>query len=555
MSVILRKRFLFLLFFLISGSVYPQNENGDIRLFLFTDRDYCVAGDTVWFKVALQKYNDSKEDVVRLQFSDAGNRLISVVKKQSRNHLAEGFLVVPDTMGTSVYYLSAFLNEQRSVQRFELIKKALFVFNRFQRDLTELPVPDEKEKLKVQEFRNVLSVKPGKKIYSPREKVYTNLIMDSTVLAKINTIIIKSTRLDKFSGRYGGWFTEIPGKSGFKIPDFQENDGVLISGMVTDEKSNHPVQGAVVFLSVLNAPHYLDYCVSGDDGGFHFFLKQAEGTGEIVLQAFAKTRQHLKIHLEDVPLLVGNPNSPETVQLDENNIGFIHETIDAAFFSKLFYPDLTISTPYFNLPPRFKMPFYGYPHQQVYPGDFIELPDFREIARELLPGVQYRVRTENITLRLLNLKDNSFFSNEPFKLVNGIPVFRNRLISSFGSSDIDRVDYVMEDRIYGDLRFSGTLALYLNNSSGKWLMNQPGFFRFTETFLQPEKKPGRFISESKPKNIPDFRQVVCFQLIEPGSKEPLVFFLPDITGEYEISAEGITTDGRIFKSSEIIEVR
>jgi hypothetical protein len=555
MSTKFNKWFLFLLFFLISGSTFPQNEKSENRLFLFTDRDYCVAGDTVWFKVALQNFNDSKSDVVRVQFSDAENRLISMVKKQFHNQWAEGYLVVPDTMGTGLYFLSAFLNEQRTEPGFILVKKALYVFNRFQRDLTEFPVPDEKGRLEVQDFNEVFSINPGRKIYTPREKVDLNFSMDTILNSEISFILVKASRVDKFFSRHGGWFSEIPDESGLKIPHFQENAGVLISGKVTTEESDQPVDGAVVFLSVLKASHHLDYYISGTEGDFHFYLKQAEGRGEVVLQAFTKTGRRVKVHPENVPLLASNPNPPVLAHLQENNIGFIHETIDAAFFTKLFKPELFASESHFDFPPRFKMPFYGYPHKQIFPGNYIDLPDFREIARELLPGVQYRIRNDNVSLRMLHLKENIFFSSEPFKMVNGIPVFRNRLISSFGSTDIDRVEYVMEDRIYGDLRFSGTLAIFLKNSSVKALTNQPGFFTFTETFLQPENKPGYLIPEAEKKNIPDFRQVVCFQLIEPGRKEPVVFFLPDVKGEYEISAEGITSDGRIFKSSKIIEVR
>jgi hypothetical protein len=555
MSTKFNKWFLFLLFFLISGGVFAQNENPDNCLFLFTDRDYCVAGDTVWFKVALQNSNDSKSDVVRVQFSDAGNRLILMIKKQCHNRWAEGFLVVPDTMGTGLYFLSAFLNEQRTEPGFTLVKKALFVFNRFQRDLNEIQVPDEKGKLVIQDFSKVFSINTGKTIYSPREKIILDFSMDTTLNSKISSILVKASRVNKFFSRHGGWFSEIPDEPGFHIPDFQENDGVLISGKVTGEESSKPVDGAIVFLSVFNAPHYLDYYVSGSEGDFHFYLKQAEGTGEIVLQAFTKTGRRVNVHLENVPLLASNPNPPVSVQLHENNIGFIHEAIDAAFFSKLFNPEVVVSEGYFDLPPRFKMPFYGYPQKQVFPGNYNDLPDFREIARELLPGVQYRVRNDDVILRMLHLKENAFFSSEPFKMVNGIPVFRNRLISSFGSNDIDRIEYVMEDRVYGDLRFSGTLAIFLKNSSVKGLMNQPGFFRFTETFLQPENRPGNLIPEPVLKNIPDFRQVVCFKLIKQGVEEPVVFFLPDVKGEYEISAEWITSDGRIFKSSEIIEVR
>jgi hypothetical protein len=201
------------------------------------------------------------------------------------------------------------------------------------------------------------------------------------------------------------------------------------------------------------------------------------------------------------------------------------------------------------------VPFYGHPDKSVNLDDFFELPDFREISRELLHGVQYRNRDGNITIRMLNLDENVYFENEPFRLINGIPVFRNRQLSSFGSAEIDKIDYAMEERLFGDLKFTGVLAIYLKDKSNRWLAQQSNIFRFTVPFLQPSHEPGYFSPPENDKNIPDLRTVYFWQRVPTGEKKQIEFLLSDIKGKVEISVAGVTKNGKIFNSSEIIEIK
>jgi hypothetical protein len=187
--------------------------------------------------------------------------------------------------------------------------------------------------------------------------------------------------------------------------------------------------------------------------------------------------------------------------------------------------------------------------------EFYELNDFREISRELLGGVQYRTRQGNTTIRMLNWNENAYFENEPFKLINGVPVFKNRLFASLGSTEIDHIEYAMEDRLFGDLRFTGILVLYLKDSSNRWLAHQPGFTQLSVPLLQPEQKP-KFQFEPEPAaHFPDLRTVFFWQLMETGVNQKIDFSLSHMKGKVEIAVEGVTKGGQIFKSSAIIEVK
>ncbi len=553
MNLNLHKQIFFLLFSVIVIFGYSQTSKAGSSLHLFADRDYCVSGDTVWFKIAIKNEEEQKSNVVHVQLTNYQNRLISEVIKKSENAWADGFLHVPDSLSSGVYFLSAFLYEHATIPGFTLIKKTLFVYNRFQKGLDELKVPSEAQKVEL--INQPVSIMPDKKVYKPREKVSLIIGMENINSGEISHIVVRAHLRDELAAKAGGHFYAKSEPLKSAVREFKEKDGFIIRGKVTDRKTGNEGANVVVLLSLINDPQYLDYCVSNEEGSFHFFLKNAVGEGEIVLQAVSENENEWQINLGKNQLAVKESVIMEKQMLTMHQSQFIDEIIDAAFFEKLFSESYMVKPLEFSMPRRFEMPVYGYPYKRVTPGEFFDLPDFQEISRELLSGVQYRVRGGKTTLRLLDLKNNAYFKNEPFKMVNGIPVFNNRQLSPFGSTEIEYIEYVLEDRLFGDLRFNGVLAVYLNDDSNYWLSRYPNFFRFSIPFLQPGRDPSGLQRKSEAKSMPDLRTVNFWQLIKSGKSQQIEFFLSDLKGVVEISVEGVTDSGEIFKTSETIEVK
>lgn len=549
----LKKQLFFLLFSVLATTGYPQTDTTGSRLYLFADRDYCVSGDTVWFKVAVKNEEKQKSNIVHVQLTNAENRLISEVIKKSENGWAEGFLYVPDSLSSGVCFLSAFLYEHSTIPGFTLVKKTVFVYNRFHKGLTEQEVPSEAQK--VQTIDLPVSVRPDKKVYRPREKVSVILGLEAIDAAEVSHVVARVHLRDEIAAKAGGHFyTEIvPLKTA--VRGFKEKDGFIVSGKVTDRATGTAGENVVVLLSLINDPQYLDYCVSDSEGSFQFFLKNAVGEGEIVLQAVARHENEWNVEPGNNQLNVKAPVILKKRQLTKQQSQFIDEIIDGAFFEKLFAESYSVKSLEFSMPRRFEMPVYGYPYKRVVPGEFFDLQDFRQISRELLPGVQYRVRDDKTTLRLVDINNKVYLKNEPFILVNGIPVFNNRHLSPLGSTDIDHIEYVLEDRLFGDLRFNGVLAVYLKDESNTWLSRHPRFSRFSIPFLQPGRNPSGLKRKSEAGNLPDLRTVYFWQLMQPGEPKQIEFFLSDRKGLVEISVEGVTKNGEVFKISETIEVK
>ena len=548
----IRISFIFILV-LVLGAFHAISQNVEKQLYpkLFTDRDYCISGDTVWFKVWLPTSAENYGNILRVQLISKNNNLISGVAAQSFNGWAEGFIAVPDSLSTGQYFATAFLNSQRNIEGLELEAKSLLVYNRFAENITEMEIFQPNEVYQ-KSGNQVFNVNTHKEKYLPGEKVEVNIELKQEI--EFKWLAVKATLIDPFAA-------EIKGKYKFKveslnpnIPDFPENDGLLLSGKVTDISGNLQ-SNAVVTLSAGEVQPYFDYYVLGENGDFHFFLKNAFGKADMVLQVVSKNNKEYFIQLENNFLLQKNLIDGQIIILKQEQVEFINTAIKANFAHRLFNPSLTVQPEIFEMSSRFSMPFYGQPTIHVIPDEFIDLPDFREIAREILPGFQYRVKNDEITFRMLNSNQKLYFEEEPLRLINGIPVFNNDLFTNLKSTDISYIDLVQSERIFGDLILKGVLEVSLTDKSNSWMAEQPNIFQFNVSFLQPGRKPGYFFQQNLNKNQPDMRQVYYWELLDVDSLENIEFNLSDRKGKIEISVEGFTRNNEFFQSSKTIKVK
>lgn len=542
------------LLMLITCFSQAQTAPKKANLFLFTDRDYCVSGDTLWFKVELKNGWGEKGNVVHVQLDAPNNQLITSVIKKSKDNWAEGYLFVPDSLSTGVYFLSAFMNAQRSNPGLEMHSRTLFVYNRFDENVTAMTVPSGSLKERPKKADEV-SLKINKTEFAPREKVTVTVDGSQLAGSGVKKMVVRATKTDELAADAGGIFNVKAVSNDPDIPFLNENDGFIISGKVTDSESGTPQNGIMVLLSIVGEPPYFDYSVSQKDGGFYFFLKNAEGNANVVLQTVAGNQKEYTLQLEKNYLVRSTSVTMDEQILKSDETDFISTALRGSFIRRLFKGNVVAVPDSLHMPPLFSIPFYGKPENHIVPAEFTDLPNFQEVSRELLPGVQYRERDGEVTLRIVNKRLGGFFDSEPLRLINGIPVFKNALFSPLKSTDIHYIDIVQDQRLFGDLIFDGVLAVLLNDKSNMWLAQQPNIFQFSVNCLQRDRTPAYNRQPELPAHSPDIRQVYLWKTMETTGPETFEFFLSDVKGTVEISLEGVNDDGENIKISKTIEVK
>ncbi|MDX8338819.1 hypothetical protein SLH46_06480 [Draconibacterium sp. IB214405] len=521
------------------------------ELVLFADRDFCISGDTLWVKVFVPEGVHQFGNIVHLQLESQSGNLISTGAIKRGNSHAEGFIAVPDSLQTGLYFVHAFLNAQRNTDDLECIGRAVYVYNRFEESIEQLPVLRDKSFLMTPATNGkTVNISADQSNYTTRDEVKgaINVPGDEFVF-----VVASARMIDPFSKANTGFLNFKMKDLTTTIPAFTEKDGVVVSGNISDKASGNPAK-ELVLLSVAGNGAYLDYYYPDSSGVFHFFLPRAMGNANIILQPLTVGETLFDINVTPVFMTGVQQLKFDTTFVNPVQAQTIENSIKGTFFNKLFYGVSIRPDESFEMPNPYGMPFYGWPDNHVVPDNFIDLPDFQEISRELLIGLQYRDRNDEVTFRILNYAQDRFFTKEPLRLINGIPVFKNSFFQNLKSTEIEYIDLVKTERVFGDLRFKGVLSVALKDKSNGWLAQQPNIFQLSVPCVQYTKHVD-YKAKVEGLAQPDTRQQFFNEMLEESGSWPFRFQLSDVKGELEIRVEAITKSGELYRTSKIIAVQ
>jgi hypothetical protein len=100
------------------------------KIYIHYDKDYYVAGETIWFKAYL--YNDGKPSATAnnlyLQFTDSKGQVVSNKKFPVLGAVAKGSIQIPDSLPQANYYIRALTPQMLNYDETFVYKKNIFVF-------------------------------------------------------------------------------------------------------------------------------------------------------------------------------------------------------------------------------------------------------------------------------------------------------------------------------------------------------------------------------------------------------------------------------------------
>ncbi len=331
-----------------------------------------------------------------------------------------------------------------------------------------------------------------------------------------------------------------------------ESKGIIYSGTITDKTTAAPVPNVTVYLTIPDSIPEFQYYITGNDGRFYFLIDHYYGNIKAVIQCFPNnSAQHLKIVQDEPFASIGAMPEFRSKPIPEEFKTEIVNSIDATTFQKIFEQEMLSK----NKPPKKKLSdyaYYGIPSRQVDPQLFIDLPNFSEISKELLPGVKFRNYNNEPTLRVT--ANNIYFEEQPLVVLDGIPIRDLNLIKNMGTKDIDRVDICQEERFYGDLRFPGVVAIYSTKPDYSNLPESDQLIKLeTEAKQIPVQLAEPIVSAP---SIPDFRQTLYWNAsAEPMKNIEVKFATSNVRGHFKMIIRGQTTDGTLIYSEKKFEVK
>jgi len=342
-----------------------------------------------------------------------------------------------------------------------------------------------------------------------------------------------------------------------------ENDGFIITGRLLN-KNNEVVPSVCVYLSVVDSFTNLKYCFTDTSGRFFFRLNHFYENKNIIFQAKGNNNEHLKIDLEDK--YNDEPSQKTGFEYINNNLkNYLKNAQNISLLNKVYKTSNLLLMDKGNQidTVSYNYHFYGIPDATIHLSDYDELDDFKEIVRNIMPGVYYD-RSEN-KIRVYDRGTQTLWPDEALVFLNNIPFPDPIFISKLGSKQIRKIDIKKNHLIYGDLDVYGKLDIYgiisiTTNPKNVYALN-PAYASLAYPYVVrniPVIITGPNYSTKSDSYNPDFRPTLFWEpnlKLFPDGTASVEFYTSDLNGKYTIDLQGVSENGIPVSISKIIEVK
>lgn len=565
---------------IIPGSSWPGNPSAGLikteTAYLHTDRNFYITGDNLYYKLYLKSDCPDSSRFAYFIIRDEKSEIISHSRLEVIDGVSYGSIKLADTLKTGFYQIVCFTNFMRN-RPGTIFRKEIIIANRFDDDVSYFLEKDRQSSgvnisSKVSKPGSLnLKILTDKSIYERREEIAFTVEPGELPVNEISSLSISVSQVidyslpvlsitDSFSNDTEG--QSQTNSNGPGITYEMESGASVIEGTVSEipgtaktgiSFSSLP-ESHTIFLSAVDTVPNLQYTTTDSSGKFCIYLNPWYEGKEIYLKL--RSKANVQINLDSKYAI------QEPFQLTRDfNTHYVREFIKRAvktgqvarYYGSEAKPD-TIETFYSNhLPPA----VYSKTYAVIYPSDYIELNDFLELSREIIPGLRIRKNNGSYSASFPSLQYEIVSDEEPLIFLDGVPVDNVDQIIELGSKDIGYIETVPNVRYFNGLYFNGILNVASRNDAIRNIS-------FSQPFIQTQTdesicftKPGHFIPAELPAHYPDLRYVLFWEpdFRPHGSKMDFTVWSSDIQGDYVINVQGITRSGLPVAGSATIIVK
>ncbi|MDP3432882.1 MAG: hypothetical protein Q8T04_07965, partial [Bacteroidota bacterium] len=318
---------LFLMVVTMTGNTQEKSGFG-----FYTDRDVYVSGETLFAKIFTPEGNPAR--IVYLDLVNKYGARVAGVSLEIKRNQADGFLMLPDSLGSGNYLTRAYLKNTSGKLK---ILREIWISNRFDglektsqlKRVTGL----EKNQDKITGQIEIENLEPN---YQTNTNIEAVIKIEETLLDEFdgNLLVSVAQTEPSFDAASFIWSAD-QGKEGIT-----ENKGITLSGTVTDRKTLEPVAGITVYLTIPDSVPGFQYYQTRKDGRFYFLLEDYFGAVQAVVQCFGNTpAQRLKITLDGLFAEAGTLPEYSQQPIPEEFKHNISRNIDVLTFRKIFSQD------------------------------------------------------------------------------------------------------------------------------------------------------------------------------------------------------------------------
>lgn len=558
--------FLLVLQFIALGFCNVQaHTTGSEITYLQTDRTTYITGETVFYKLyvldAKTKKCSAVSKVGYVLIRPANLNPVLKIRIKLDAGLANGSIVLPDTLASGVYQIVAFTSQLKNSNEQHLFHKEIVIANRFDKELNyKLINSDTTENNLSRQSGAAPEITTDKQVYGQREKVKASLGKTNSKATVAVSVYEESPVLLPGQSIVKALNELQPAPIGKQIYDgsLPESSGKILRGRVIDTETGKTIPSAMVFLSCIDSVPNLQYTVTNSNGIFQLLLSDYYNGKELFLTIDDMPEdKHWKIEVEDEfnlsekwrPALIPNNGNSKEFIVKSQNIVYINKSYQLnTDLNEELIPDQKPILPW----------FYYCPVQTLLPSDFVPLDDFPEIAVELLPMVRINKHNGKYKVEIINASTYLINDRGPAIFLDGVFIDDVSKIIGLGSERIKKIELVGTERVFGNLVFQGVISITSKSTEIANTIPLSNSLRLKNTRINNSKSFVAVHPDAiQDKTTPYFKQLLYWNpdLKSTGTgSTDFEFYTSDNPGRFIIKAEGITEDGIPFSATSSIQV-
>ncbi len=544
------------------------------RILLNTDRRVYIAGENLMYSLYLI---DSKANSLAA-YSSLGYVLIKNTKgaiigtSQVKiiDGKATGAIYLSDTLQSGYYQILAYTNFMRNGPPELISKSQVLIANRFDKDFFGIVsqrslYSSEPVDSSFENRSNRINILLSQKSFNKREKCSFKLsIPDNHIkYTDVSVSVVEKNLIEEQFLRKEGkpvWVRKaITGILSDDYPVYLAEDRYsVISGRLMDVNNNE-IGYHVLYLTSPDTVTNLEYTVTNAKGQFRFpisdyyngkdiFIKIKQNEGESIIPKI----------IIDSKFDFKEPFDPALWPIDSSIITYLKRSQDIVRIQKSYLQIQSQFQPkYFSKPPQllFKIPDYS-----VAPADYLELKDFQEISREIIPALKLRKHDKEYSAEILDLKNSRYLPPNPMIFLDGVLLDDIKQVMPFGTKEIKKINLITSGWMVDHQELAGVLSIFSHNNLWKTIsMNSDNVRLKAESYFELPKisNPNYSIIDLQSPE-PDFRQLLYYKphlQINSNNSSIVEFYTSDYSTTYIIKVVGITNKGERVEVYDEFEVK